>query len=194
MPAYTRLEVDERRRRLLELGADLFTRHAYDELSMADIARAAGISKGLLYHYFPSKQAYFMATLQDAAGELEAAVRPAPLDTPAEQLAGSLGAYLAWVDEHAVAYAKLMRSVSAVPEVREVVDGVRDATATAILAALTPTGPSAPAVRTAVRAWLWFADGAILDWLEHRDLHRDALHGLLTRTLWASVAAAHDVG
>jgi AcrR family transcriptional regulator len=49
-PAYTRLDVDERRRRLLELGRDLFTRHAYDELSMAAIAGHAGISKALLYH------------------------------------------------------------------------------------------------------------------------------------------------
>ena len=58
-PAYTRLDVDERRRRLLAFGAELFARHAYDELSMARIAREAGISKALLYHYFPSKQAYF---------------------------------------------------------------------------------------------------------------------------------------
>jgi hypothetical protein len=62
-PAYTRLENDERRRRLLELGTRLFTEHAYDEISMAQIAREAGISKALLYHYFPSKQDYFMATL-----------------------------------------------------------------------------------------------------------------------------------
>ena len=66
-PAYTRLENDERRRRLLELGARLFTEHAYDEISMAQIAREAGISKALLYHYFPSKQEYFMATLARAA-------------------------------------------------------------------------------------------------------------------------------
>src|SRR4029079_18481207 len=54
VPAYTRLENDERRSRLLELGASLFTEHAYDEISMSQIARAAGISKALLYHYFPS--------------------------------------------------------------------------------------------------------------------------------------------
>jgi AcrR family transcriptional regulator len=53
-PAYHRLDVDERRRRLLELGIELFTRHSYAELSRAAIARAAGISKAPLYHYFPS--------------------------------------------------------------------------------------------------------------------------------------------
>ena len=71
-PAYTRLENDERRRRLLELGARLFTEHAYDEISMSQIARAAGISKALLYHYFPSKRDYFVATLAGGAEELRA--------------------------------------------------------------------------------------------------------------------------
>src|ERR687890_264577 len=116
-PAYTRLGVDERRRRLLGLGAELFERHAYDELSMAQIARAAGISKALLYHYFPSKQAYFAATLEQAAAELAAAVEPDPQLAPVEQLSRALDAYLRWVEAHAGAYAKLMRSVGAVPEV-----------------------------------------------------------------------------
>src|SRR5688572_16329163 len=115
-PAYTRLEVEERRRRLLELGAELFARHAYEELSMARIASEAGISKALLYHYFPSKQAYFAATLEQAAAELAAQIEPDPALPPVEQLAGSLDAYLAWVERHADAYTKLILSVGAVPE------------------------------------------------------------------------------
>ena len=54
-PAYTRMPVDERRRQLLERGAELFATHSFGELSMVRIAREAGISKALLYHYFPSK-------------------------------------------------------------------------------------------------------------------------------------------
>ena len=99
-PAYQRLDVDERRRRLLELGADLFTRFAYDELSMSRIAREAGISKALLYHYFPSKEAYFVATLETAAAELEERTRPDESLEPLEQLSGSLDAYLCWVEEY----------------------------------------------------------------------------------------------
>jgi len=75
-PAYRRLEVKERRRQLLERGAELFTRYSYDELSMRKIAREAGISKALLYHYFPSKQAFFQATLAQAAEELRARTEP----------------------------------------------------------------------------------------------------------------------
>jgi AcrR family transcriptional regulator len=189
VPAYTRLEVEERRRRLLELGAELFARHAYEELSMARIAREAGISKALLYHYFPSKQAYFAATLEQAAAELAAEIAPDPAQPPEQQLAASLEVYLAWVERHADAYAKLIRSVGAVPEVRGLVERVREATAEQITAGLVP-GEAPPAVRTAVRGWLWFVDGAVLDWLDHRDLDRSQLHGLLLGTLLAAVDAA----
>ena len=189
-PAYTRLDVDERRRRLLELGADLFARHAYDELSMARIAREAGISKALLYHYFPSKQAYFAATLEQAAAELARTVAPDPELEPVAQLAASLDAYLGWVERHADAYAKLIRSVGAVPEVRELVDRVRDATADRILEGIAQEQPPPPPLRAAVRGWLWFVDGAVLDWLEHRDVDRAQLHGLLLGTLLGAVTAA----
>ena len=124
-PAYTRLENDERRRRLLELGARLFTEHAYDEISMARIAREAGISKALLYHYFPSKQEYFMATLAGGAEELRARIEPDPALPPAQALTDALDAYLGWIEDNADAYAKLFRSAAGVPEVRELVDGVR---------------------------------------------------------------------
>lgn len=193
-PLYTRLGVEERRRRLLELGADLFARHAYDELSMARIAREAGISKALLYHYFPSKQAYFAATLEQAAAELAATVDPDPSLEPVEQLAASLDAYLGWVERHREAYAKLIRSVGAVPEVRELVERVRDATADRILAGIAPDRSPSPPLRAAVRGWLWFMDGAVLDWLQHRDFERRRLHGLLLGTLLGAVTAAGEPG
>jgi AcrR family transcriptional regulator len=188
-PAYTRLDVDERRRQLLEQGAELFARHGYEELSMARIAREAGISKALLYHYFPSKQAYFAATLEQAALELAEVTSPNPERPPVEQLSTSLDAYLGWVERHMGAYDKLIRSVGAVPEVREIVERVRDATATRILEGLAPGEPEPP-LRAAVRGWLWFMDGAVLDWIEHRDIERPRLHGLLLGTLLGAVTAS----
>ena len=193
-PAYRRLDVDERRRRLLELGAELFARHGYEELSMARIAREAGISKALLYHYFPSKQAYFAATLERAAVELAEVTRPDPDKQPVEQLAEALDAYLGWVERHMGAYDKLIRSVGAVPEVRELVERVRDETADRILAGLVPGGEVEPALRAAVRGWLWFMDGAVLDWIEHRDIERRRLHGLLLGTLLGAVTASGSPG
>jgi AcrR family transcriptional regulator len=194
--AYTRLDVEERRRRLLELGRGLFTRYPYDELSMAAIAREAGISKALLYHYFPSKQAYFVATLHDAAAELAERIRPDPAQPPADQLSGALRTWLTWVDENREGYGKLMRGASAVSGVRELVDRVRDETASLILARLwTAAGGDAvasapPELRAAVRGWLWFMDGVCLDWVDHGDLEREQLHRLLFGTLPGAVAAS----
>jgi AcrR family transcriptional regulator len=189
-PAYRRLDVDERRRRLLEQGAELFSRHAYADLSMAAIAREAGISKALLYHYFPSKQAFFVATLEQQSAELAARVGDVdPALPPAEQLAAALDAFLGWVEEHAEGYGKLLVGAATHPEVRELVEGVRRQTAERILAGIAPD-PVPPAVRAAVHGWLWFMDGVLADWLEHRDLDRDALRGLLLGTLLGAVTAA----
>ena len=191
-PAYTRLQVDERRRQLLELGAELFARHGYEELSMARIAREAGISKALLYHYFPSKQAYFSATLEQAAEELAEVTEPDPSQPPVEQLAASLDAYLGWVERHMGAYDKLIRGVGAVPEVRELVERVREETAARILAGIAPDREPSPMLRAAVRGWLWFMDGAVLDWIEHRDIDRPRLHALLLGTLLGAVTASGE--
>src|SRR4051794_4019919 len=148
---------------------------------MAAIAGEAGISKALLYHYSPSKQAYFTAALEEKAAELASRVAPEPGLAPADQLARSLDAFLAWVEENGDAYGKLVRSAGAVPDVREVMERVRAGTAAQILAGL-PGAPT-PERRAAVRAWLWFMDGAILDWLEDQDLDRQTVQQLGLRAL-----------
>ncbi|MEP6953329.1 MAG: TetR/AcrR family transcriptional regulator [Solirubrobacteraceae bacterium] len=190
-PAYTRLPTDERRAQLLELAERLFTTHTYGELSMARIAREAGISKALLYHYFPSKQDFFRATLQGAIEDLVARTQVDEALPSAQQLAASLEAYLDWVDAHTGAYGKLMRTAMEEEWVRVLVDEVRNRTAERILEGITPPGGELPpAARTAVRSWLWFMDGACLDWIEHRDLDRQELLGLLLGTLLGALTAA----
>jgi AcrR family transcriptional regulator len=191
-PAYTRLQVEERRRQLLELGADLFAQHSYAELSMARIAREAGISKALLYHYFPSKQDYFVATLQQGAQEIARRTEPDPDLPPFEALAGSLEAFLGWIEENETAYRKLMESVGSVPEVQTLIDGIRDATSARILEGLGAGDPPPPKLRAAARSWLWLMDGVILDWREHRDMSRVEVRDFLLGSLAGAVMAAGE--
>src|SRR5215208_2783186 len=127
------MHVEDRRRQLLERGGELFATHSFSELSMARIAREAGISKALLYHYFPSKQDFFVATLQQGAEEIARRTEPDPELPPFEALAGSLDAFLGWIEENETAYRKLMESVGSVPEVKTLIDGIRDATSTRIV-------------------------------------------------------------
>ncbi len=189
-PAYTRMQVDVRRRQLLELGADLFARHSFAELSMARIAREAGISKALLYHYFPTKRDFFLATLLEAAEEVRRRTEPHPDLSPGEALAGSLDAFLGWIEENETAYRKLLESAGSVPEVGALIDEVRDRTSARILDGLGAGHHPPPRVRAAVRAWLWFMDGAILDWFEHRDLSRAELRDFLLGSLAGALTAA----
>jgi AcrR family transcriptional regulator len=189
-PAYTRMQVDDRRRQLLELGGRLFATHSFAELSMARIAREAGISKALLYHYFPSKQDFFVATLQQGAEEIQRRTEPDPDLPPLEALAGSLDAFLRWIEENEQAYRKFLESVGNVPEVKAMIDQIREATSARILDGLGAGDPPPPKLRSATRAWLWFMDGAILDWLDHRDLSRTELRDLLLGSLGGSLVAA----
>src|SRR3954451_14310178 len=154
-PSYTSLGVDERRRQLLEAGARMFTERAYDDVSMADVAREAGISKGLLYHYFPSKRDFFAATLEAAASELRALPDPDASLPPLEQLRASLDSYLAWIEANAPSYRKLIESSASTHEARSMVDRVRHETVERMLAGIVAGGGPAPALRTALHGWLW---------------------------------------
>jgi AcrR family transcriptional regulator len=188
--AYRRLEVDERRAQLIEVGTELFSKNSYEELSMAEIAREAGISKALLYHYFPSKEKFFKAAVAEAAVEL--AERTAPDETlaPLEQVRASTHAFVEWIGERGPAYTKLLQSVGAVPELRDTMTAIRDVTSTRVLDGLVPPEQRTPAKRAVVRAWLWFMDGVLADWIEHGDRDTDAVADGLVDSLLALLAAA----
>jgi AcrR family transcriptional regulator len=157
---------------------------------MARIAREAGISNALLYHYFPSKQDFFVATLQQGAEEIARRTDPDPDLPPMEALAGSIDGFLGWIEENEMAYRKTMESVGSVPEVRVLIDQIRDATSARILEGLGAGDPAPPKLRAAARGWLWFMDGVILDWLEHRDMSRTEVRDLLLGSLAGSISAA----
>jgi AcrR family transcriptional regulator len=192
-PAYTRLHVDERRRQLLDAGAALFAQHSYEEISMREIAQAAGVSKPLLYHYFQSKNDLFMAAVTEAASELQELIEPSGEGTPVEQLTASVDAYLAWIEDNGRTWAKLMQSAAALPEARELVEGFRARTMEMVLVELTGRRKSRPALRTAIRGWLGYMDAAILDWTQARDLPRAKLRELLIAAFVAALFAAQQV-
>jgi AcrR family transcriptional regulator len=192
-PAYKRLQVDERRRQLLDAGAALFAEQAYEEISMRDIAQAAGVSKPLLYHYFGSKTELFKAAIAESAAELQAAIEPTGDANPLEQLARSLDKYLAWIEAHARTWSKLMQSAATLPEARELIEGFRQRTMDMVLAQLAGPRKPRPLLRAAVTGWLGYMDAVILDWVETNDIPRDKLRDLLVAAFAATLAVAQQV-
>jgi AcrR family transcriptional regulator len=191
-PAFTRLQVDERRRQLIDAGSALFAQYAFEEISMRQIAEAAGVSKALLYHYFPNKIALFKAAVEEHAGELQRITEPSGRGTPLDQLTESLDGYLAWVEDHAETWAKLMQSATTLPEARELVQGFRAATLENIVVRVTDKRSPPPALRTALQGWLGYIDAAILDWVDNRDLTRQQLRDLLIAAFAAALGAAQQ--
>ncbi|MDQ2758876.1 MAG: TetR/AcrR family transcriptional regulator [Actinomycetota bacterium] len=192
-PAYTRLHVDQRRRLLIEAGSAVFAEHAFEEISMRQIADAAGISKSLLYHYFPSKSELFKAAVKAHAQELQKLIEPTGEGPPMTQLADSLDAYLVWIQANARTWAKLMQSEASLSQASEVVEGFRAGTLDQILRRLSDDPEPRPALRTALKGWLGYIDAAILDWIQNTDLSRRQLRDLLLGAFGAALLAAQQI-
>jgi AcrR family transcriptional regulator len=189
-----RLTTDARREQLVGLGIEIFSERPFDEVSIDDIAAAAGISKGLLYHYFPSKRDFYVAVIRSAADEMQALTVPDPALAPRDRLGTALERYLEYVETHARGYATVLRAgIGSDPAVAEIVEEVRTAMVERLLDDLpvTPPGEAPPvALRVAVRGWVGFVEAASLDWLEHRGLGRADLREMLIAALGGAVSAA----
>lgn len=178
-----RLEVDARRAQLIALGLEQFSGRSYDEVSIEDVAHAAGISKGLLYHYFPTKRDYYVATLREAAGQLLARTETPPTLAPLERLSAGIDVYLDYVEEHGPAYAALMRGgIGSDPEVAAILDGTRAAFIERLVAESPIASPSAT-LRMALRGWLGMVEATSLDWYVARPIARTVLRDLLAAAL-----------
>ena len=191
-PAYTRLPVDERRRRLLDAGTALFAEHAFEEISMRQVAEAAGVSKALLYHYFPSKAELFNAAIEERTLELERVLERRPDGPPLEALAASVESYLRWIEANSRWWSKLIQSAATLPQARDAIERSRARTLERILDEVTSASSPPPVLRSALRGWLGYVDAAILDWIDHGDLTIAQLRDLITAAFVASLLAAHQ--
>lgn len=189
-----RLDVDERREQLLKVGTDLFSDRPYDEVSIDEIAAAAGISKGLLYHYFPTKHDFYVGAVRCAADELRELIEQDPALPKSEQLRLGLRAYFEYVEHHAAGYVTLMRGgIGTDPDVCAIVDGVRDYVVQLVVAALQVEGDPAPVLRYAIRGWLALLERVSLDWLDGYQIELDGLLRLLELTLASTLTVAAQV-
>jgi AcrR family transcriptional regulator len=174
---------DERRAQLLALGLDAFAARSYDEVSVDDIARAAGVSKGLLYHYFSTKRDFYRAAIGDVARRLLAETAQPDSVPPAERLRFGLERYFAFVERHGLEYAALLKGgVGSDPDVGRVIESTRQA-----IVERTVRGAggleATPLARTAVRGWVGFVEATSLEWAERRDVAPGALLQLWTDAL-----------
>jgi len=187
----TRLAPDERREQLLELGLRLFAGSSIEDISIERLCEEGGVSRGLLYHYFGSKQGFHEAVIQRAADDLVAQTAPPPGDDPIAKLLASLTAYVDYVIANHRGYRSL---VLAAAGGNEAVRGIYERARAAMIdrtfetpgveALLTDT----PATRLVVRGWVAFVENTVLSWCETPDgITREELAKIVTDALPALV-------
>lgn len=194
-----RLETDERRAQLLALARKVFTERAYDDVSIDDIAAAAGISKGLLYHYFPTKRDLYVAGLRETSNELVGSVSAAIDDSqpPAERVRAALDAYLEHVLAVGSSFVALMRGgIGSDPEVAGVVEATRQAFVDQFLlrSPLAAMFTADPMVRLALRGWIGMVEAISIEWVSQPVVPRPAVRDMLVENLLAMLLRTRAQG
>ncbi|WP_407286251.1 TetR/AcrR family transcriptional regulator [Streptomyces sp. BP-8] len=193
--ARRRMGVEERRDQLIAVALDLFSHRSPEDVSIDEIAEAAGISRPLVYHYFPGKQQLYEAALRRAAEELTARfVEPheGPLGA---RLLRVMERFFDFVEVHGPGFSALMRGGPAVGSTRAsaMIDGVRQAAYEQIVAHLGVPDPT-PRLELVVRSWVSLAETTALLWLDRRSIPRTELERQLVHDFaaLAAVSAAYD--
>ncbi len=188
----TRLSPDERRAQLIDLGARMLAERPLEQISVEDIADQAGVSRGLLFHYFASKSEFHLAIVRHTSQQMLARTEPADSGDPIETLRSVLASYVDYVTENRTTYVSLLRgTASGDPHMREVFEQTRDVMAARTLDQLPTIGlPRTPQVELAVRGWIAFVEEATISWLRSPAISREELIELTVHALPALASAA----
>jgi AcrR family transcriptional regulator len=187
----TRLSPARRREQLLDLGAELLAVHRLEDVSIDMLAEVAGISRGLLYHYFSNKRDFHLAVLRRMADQVVQVTAPVDGLPPLQQLTASLAAYVDFVVENRDAYVAFVRAAAAGDEEYRriyvetraaLTDRIFDRAGADVLAEFGIE--DSPAVRLMARGWAAMVEDVVLAWLDDdRGVRREELLTMLAGSL-----------
>ncbi|MFD8635539.1 TetR/AcrR family transcriptional regulator [Streptomyces sp. NPDC059533] len=193
-----------RRAELMAIGRKLFAGTSYDALSMDDIAKHAGVAKGLIYYYFKSKRGYYLAIVEDSVAELVARAS-GETDLPnAERVRRTIDGYLHYAEHHHAAYRTIVTGgVGSDAEVLAIRDAVREELVATIAEGAYGHRALPPIARLALVGWLSGVEGITLEWIGGPGVGtpatdaparpgRDELGALLARQLRATLTVIEE--
>src|SRR3954447_22273295 len=183
-PQYRRLTPEQRREEILAAATALFAKRAYDEVSVEDIANAAGVTRGLVHRYFGGRKEVYLGLLEQLEAQREDQIRPPQGRSARARVADSVSRWLDWTEANRTLWlATIARGDDLTdPGVSRVVtELVRRAVA--VLAAFhADIAEDSPRLRYALECWTGLNRAATRRWL-HGDATRDATHELIATTL-----------
>jgi len=158
----------DRRKAVLDAALAAFGQAAYDDVSVSEVARTAGVAQGLPFHYFGSKRGLYLAVVERVITEGDEA-HPVPERgaDPGAAVRAVLQRHVAFLRDNPLAVTLALNGAALDPEVRSTVEQTRQRGAERLLTTLGIDRPG-PAVRALTRAWLAFLDRLTADWLRYR--------------------------
>jgi AcrR family transcriptional regulator len=163
------------RERLLQAGYAFIAKRPFDSVTVDEIADAAGVAHGLLFHYFGSKQGLYLEIMRDAAEQLEKIhlEEHPPGLPPEEKLATFLRRHMDFVRHWPTAYAVYSRGALS-EEVREIWEQSKQRALRIVLQYFEVPQPTRRQLALA-RAWLALLDELVLAWLQESTIGKDSV-------------------
>ena len=183
-PKYSRLTPGQRRDQILDAANALFAERPYDEVSVEEIASTAGVTRGLVHHYFGGRNDVYVALLERLGAQREDGLQPPTGRSAQARVADTVSRWLDWTEANRTIWlATIARGEDiADPDIRRVVaDLVRRAVAL-VAAHHADIADESPRLRYALGCWTGLNRAATRRWLRG-EATREATHELLTSTL-----------
>ncbi len=185
-PTGKRLPAAERRRQLIGIGLQLLTERPLGEITVEEVSRRAGISRGLLFNYFPTRRDYHLAIIRAAMRRMSRIAEPPEGVADEMKVKVVIERFVAFLERRRDPYVAIIRGVAGGDsEVAEIYAESRDQLVDVVLRALgrRPT----PALELLVAGWLGFVEETVLTWVNKPVMPRHELVRLLERALLAIV-------
>ena len=163
-----RLTAEDRKKQLVRIGLMMLRTRPIHELSIDEIAGQAGISRGLLFHYFPSKRDYYVAVIAAAGRRLLRVTKPDESLSPDDQLREMLTQFVAFITRRRTAYISFVRGAAGGDDFAvEVYDETRAGLTKRVLTYIgIPEVADEPtsAEYMRIHAWLSYAEDLAIEW------------------------------
>ena len=181
---YRRLDPAQRREQMLDAANTLFAERGYEEVSVEDIARAAGVTRGLVHHYFGGRTEVYLALLERLGSMREEALRGPEGRSARARVADSVSRWLDWTEANSLVYLGTIAPGEDIadPEVRRVVADLRGRAVALLTTFHADIAQDSPRLRYALECWTGLNRAGTRQWLRG-DATRDATHELLASTL-----------
>jgi AcrR family transcriptional regulator len=189
---WNRLEYDERREQILATARELFAQRPYGSVSTIEIAAAAGVTRGLLHHYFGTKRSLYLEVVRELVGapvlELLEAINAAPPDSGGVGPRNWEDSVELWMDVVEANQKSWLAAISAGETggdraMQDILDEARERTASQVIAVLGLDEKRTPEIRALVRAFGSLAEETTRQWLQEKRLTREQTKILLAGSL-----------